>query len=68
MCGFIKQHGGPEIPEEMLASELIAYGKFKPDGLLEDKQKIPFGDRIYEAISTPGIVQTISVFIIMSSS
>ena len=53
MCNFFKQHGGPEISEELLLLESKAY-EFEPDVIFEMNDVIKLGNDNYEVIKTPG--------------
>lgn len=53
MCNFFKQHGGPEISEELLLLESKAY-EFEPDVIFETNDVIKLGNDNYEVITTPG--------------
>jgi glyoxylase-like metal-dependent hydrolase (beta-lactamase superfamily II) len=53
MCDFLKQHGGPEISEDLLLLDARAY-TFKPDGIFEMNDRIRLGNDSYKVISTPG--------------
>ncbi|MBB6447650.1 MBL fold metallo-hydrolase [Bacillus benzoevorans] len=53
MCHFFKQHGGPEISEDLLMSESKSYD-FEPDVIFENNEKIKLGNDSYEVIRTPG--------------
>lgn len=48
-----KKHGGPEIPEQLIVMEAMAY-EFEPDELFENHQQIQLGNDMYETIWTPG--------------
>ena len=50
---LFQQHGGPEIPEELMVMEPYSYD-FIPDGVFESEQRIKIGYDMYETISTPG--------------
>lgn len=53
MSRVFKQHGGPDIPEQMASFGTTIY-QFEPDGLFENQQKIKLGNDLYETIWTPG--------------
>jgi glyoxylase-like metal-dependent hydrolase (beta-lactamase superfamily II) len=53
MCHFFKQHGGPEISEDLLMSESKAYD-FEPDVIFEKNEEVKLGNDSYEVLWTPG--------------
>ena len=53
MSRLIKEHGGPDIPFDLLASELVNY-QFEPDFLFDKDDKLQFGKEEFEVIWTPG--------------
>ncbi len=53
MCNFLKQHGGPEISEDLLLLESKSF-EFEPDAIFEADDTIKLGNDSYEIIRTPG--------------
>lgn len=53
MSGFFKQHGGPEISQDLLMSESKSY-EFEPDIIFENNQQVKLGNDSYDILWTPG--------------